>query len=345
MWGVDLSDAPAFVYSVFGLQHDSSSPSPLVDTFDELIGPSAPHIDRVTQDGPGNATTQIWLAYWNSFEAYTLWWNSGPVSNFWSALPNDAGMWREVLTVSGRRTQYGTNKDKDNGLSRITPRVLALDKVGYWGCYRDRIIDATPKSRLQSSLAELPARSAPAADGSGKRLGRHLLTKFPDNLCFVVEGQDHSLISEEERHYWFDNFDSLATNWMQDLQNADPKETGLLDSRLCYSSKSGTFRARSPEALNYNKKIQLFYFLDLKCMERIGRSNKGHVALRDSFANSYCPAGPMGAAGQLNLWVETSIIKSDEIEAEYIGCLEGTGFLGYDYHEAFKGAGTGTSVA
>ena len=339
MWGVDFEEGGAFIYSVFGLQYETSfsreESTSLLTVFNELITASAPYLDNIIQDGPGEYTTRIWLAYWPSPEIYSSWWESAPVKDFWAALPEDAGVWREVMTVSGRRTQFGTNKEQPNGLGSIAKMVPNTDKIFYWGCYRDRILEGSTKNRLTSPLKECPARNASLEnDGTHIRLGHHNMTTFPDNLCFVVEGQDHSLISDAERQHWFDNFDGLVTRWMGDLQEAGPK-AGILDAKLCYSGQSGTYREAHPAALNYNKKIQLFYFLDLQHMERIGRVNKGHVELRDSFMKSYCPVGPMGKDGQLTLWVETSVLKSNEIEAEYVGCVEGTGFMAYDQHNAF----------
>lgn len=33
------------------------------------------------------------------------------------------------------------------------------------------------------------------------------MTQFPENLCFVVEGQDHSNLMTVERETWFERFD------------------------------------------------------------------------------------------------------------------------------------------
>ena len=71
-------------------------------------------------------------------------------------------------------------------------------------------------------------------------------------------------------------------------------------------------------------------------MEKIGRSNKGHVVLRNNFLKDYCPGGKMADIAKLLLWVETSVVKKGEIECEYVGCLEGTGFMAYDKSDAFK---------
>jgi hypothetical protein len=94
-----------------------------------------------------------------------------------------------------------------------------------------------------------------------------------------------------------------------------------------FEPEKGTFRNPEPSSLNYNEKVQLFYFKDLRHMERIGRLNKGHVDLRKRFLEYYGPGGEM-ASGKICFWVETAVLKADEVECEYIGCVEGTGFMG-----------------
>lgn len=71
-------------------------------------------------------------------------------------------------------------------------------------------------------------------------------------------------------------------------------------------------------------------------MEKMGRANKGHVKLRESFMQSYCRVGPMGSNANLTPWVETSILKGHEIEAEYVGCAAGTDFKAYEGSGLFR---------
>jgi hypothetical protein len=268
--------------------------------------------------------------------SYKAWWETKDVVDFWTSLPEDAGMYREILTVPRGRTQMALSAETEEGMAYVgTVKPMDQTKMGYWGCYRDRYEDGGKKDRLPSSLQAPPE----AQKATGKiRPGRVLMTTFPDNLCFVVEGQDHSSISAEEKNYWFENFDASVTNWITDLANAPPS-AGILDTRLCYAPESGKYRESIPDVLNYNRKVQLFYFLDHGHMERIGKQNKGHVNLRNNFLQSYCPTGAMGQIAKLLLWVETSVLKSNEIECEYVGCLEGTGFMAYDNHSAFRGKG------
>lgn len=350
MWGVEFTSDEPFAYSVFGVQYEGETPREatwsLIQELDSLITSSATHTDPLVENGHGHLAgwkSRVWLSYWSTSSEYDAWWQSPAVTKFWGSLPADAGVYREVMRVSPRRTQLGTNKERESGLGHIGSLKPLGEKSMYWGCYRDRYLDSSRENKMSSSLDVLPAPSRPSKQGAAAavqiRPGRTRINSFPDNLCFVVEGQDHSEISVEEKKHWFEHFDGPVTKWIQDLMDAGPEE-GLLDAKVCYANDSGLYRNDTVSALNYNKKVQLFWFLDHRHMEKIGRSNKGHVALRNSFIQSYCPAGPMGVNGKLLLWVETSVLKADEIEAEYIGAAEGTGFMAYDHHPEFQSTRT-----
>lgn len=350
MFTTEFESDESFVYSVYGVQYRGDTPGDaqqaLIDAFDKLILPAAGKVDRVIEDGPYDATkvkTLIWLAYWTTATQYDTWWNEAETQKFWSSLPSDAGMWREVTKISPNRTQYGSNKQLGHGQGAITKTVPLTDKMFYWGCYRDRIKECTPENRLATTLDKAPVRAPAPTDLSQIRSGRTTFTQFPDNLSLVIEGQDHSRISAEERTHWLETFDDAVNTWIDDLVAAGP-EKGVLDARICASPPHGLYRdpaspARGPVALDHKYKVELFWFLDHRSMEAIGRSNKGHRGLRDAFIASYCPVGPM-AKGDLLLWVETSIAKGEDIQAEYVGCIEGTGFLAYDHDPNFPSVHT-----
>ncbi|KNG90828.1 hypothetical protein ANOM_000955 [Aspergillus nomiae NRRL 13137] len=257
-----------------------------------------------------------------------------PVTTFWDALPDDAGIYRETITVASDRTQYATNKPQNIGMGCLGPCAPLVDKTGYWGCYYHRIpaiASATgPEGRLPSPLKGAPRRREDTRD---IRHGRVRLTRFPENLCFVVEGQDHSGLTDVERETWFGKFDASATGWLSELQSAG-SETGLLDKRMCYDPRSGRFRDGEPEEFGYNRKVQLFYFLDMECMERMGRMSKVHVRLRKDFLRAYGPGGELAETGGICLWVETSILKAGGLDCEYVGCWDGTGLMGYEWDSA-----------
>ncbi|KAL3419468.1 hypothetical protein PVAG01_09690 [Phlyctema vagabunda] len=340
MYKTALPDSP-FVYNIFGVQYPEAAPGEekqtLINTFDELITSSdATKIERLVEDTVAGGQSRIWFAYWKSRDSYRSWWQSADVFQFWTSLTDDAGMWREVFAVPKGRAQNAVTQEVTEGLVSVGKNLIPYtDKTGYWGCYRDRYTDATPDNRMDSPVKAIPDAQIPSLT---IRPGRHIMSALPDNLSFVVEGQDHSAISQEEKTHWFENFDGPVTRWMEYLVGPGGHNAGMLKARLCYSAASGEYRDALPKALNYNRKVQLFYFLDHGYMERSGRKEKGHVSLRSNFMQSYCPAGLMGQVGKLLLWVESCILKSKEMECEYIGCWEGTGFLAYDQHEAFQSA-------
>lgn len=343
MWATNFPTTDSFVYSIFGIQYPTSSETPLepqhtlITTFTTLLPPSTTnHIDKLIQppttqaqaqsQGQAQVKTQIWLIYWSSRTAYEEWWSHPTVTHFWSTLPDDAGMYRETLTIPRSRTQFATNKKEPVvGMGSLScgKYVSVLDKSGYWGCYRDRIPEMRTDSHSLDSLEEAPSDTTIPAEG-GIRYGRVKLAEVPENITFVVEGQDHSRITPEERKYWFENFNSLATQWMQDLATTTPAE-GMIDARLCYDPDSGRFQNGQLESQNYHRKVQLFYILDFGHMLKLGMKNRAHVTLRRRFLAAYGPRGVMSEGGGIQLWVETSVLTAGGVDCEYVGCMEGTG--------------------
>ncbi|KAJ5983842.1 heme-containing dehydratase, partial [Penicillium waksmanii] len=270
--------------------------------FHDLIASHTAHLDLFVQNHDGCAAARegkplIWLGYWESRTSYLAWWDSEKVSNFWDNLPVDAGMWREIMSPDSSRTQYITNKSEPVGLSHLGTEISVGDKIGYWGCYRHRMA-AHSNDNFDSPIERDLEAFKPIPDSlGGDRPGRILMTKFPDNICFVVEVL-----------------------------------TGILGSRMCYAPETGVYRDSTPKALNYNEKAQLFYFKDLQHMEKIGRTNKGHAALRSHFMRAYSPNSAM-ESGKLVLWVETTVLSNGEIECEYVGCEKGTGWMALAGHQ------------
>lgn len=99
------------------------------------------------------------------------------------------------------------------------------------------------------------------------RPGRIVLAALPDNLRSVVEGQDHSSVLQTEKDHWFEKFDGPVTSWINYLTGPSGHSAGILKARVCYSLSLGQYRNALPKALNYNRKIQLFYFLDHRHIE------------------------------------------------------------------------------
>ncbi|KAK6837184.1 hypothetical protein RU639_001623 [Aspergillus parasiticus] len=306
MYTIEKPLEGTFVYTLFGVQQPDGFQSPaiesLIKTFSHLITGANCHLDQVTQDGivfPGIGKTRIWIATWKSIADFEAWWESDSVIKFWSSLPPDAGMWREFVKVPYGRSQYKATQNRQDGQG-VHFAHKPTEKNGYWGWIRDSIRELSKENRMDSPLLvpPIPEREASPKE---KTLGRVTFNGFPDNLCFNLERQDLSEMTGAERGVWFDQFDQAA----------------------CLDGRSGS---RSPRSGNSN----------IPSMERAGRSNKGHVALRNNILKTYGPGGIMSECGKVALWVETNIVKAPEIEAEYVGCVPGTGFMAYQNHEAFR---------
>ncbi|QMW26915.1 putative phenylacetaldoxime dehydratase [Aspergillus flavus] len=340
MYTIEKPLEGTFVYTLFGVQQPDDVQSPatenLIRTFSHLITGANCHLDQVTQDGivsPGIGKTRIWIATWKSIADFEAWWESDSVIKFWSSLPPDAGMWREFVKVPYGRSQYKATQNRQDGQG-VHFAHKPTEKNGYWGWIRDSIRELSKENRMDSPLLvpPIPERKASLKE---KTLGRVTFNGFPDNLCFNLERQDLSEMTGAERGVWFDQFDQAACKWMDDLAHAAP-EAGILTSRMCYDERLGTYKEGDSEFHKYNRKVELFYFMDLRSMERAGRSNKGHVALRNNILKTYGPGGIMSECGKVALWVQTNILKAPEIDAEYVGCVPGTGSMANQNHEAFQ---------
>lgn len=343
------AQVPAFfTIGIFGAQYRGEAPSPatasLIKYFGDLLKTAAQYVDEVVHDDSerGVGSSRVWISYWPTQEKYFQWWRSAPVTEFWSSLSEDAGFWREALQFPSTRFINEVTQDIPSGVSNLGPLKPLTEKSGYWGAYRDRIEESTKEDRLPSALDTVPEPRLP--DGQIRR-GRVQISRFPDNICYVIEGQDHTPLKQDEGKLWSKMFHWATKRWVTNVVRAGPGK-GMLNARLCHAPESGLMGVEQGEvpddddiypALDFNRKIEILYFLDLKYMEHIGRFDKGHVKLRKEFMETYGPGGA-AAHGDLLLWVELGILKANTIEAEYIGCYEGTGFLAYDHHPSFNAA-------
>ncbi|PSN73809.1 hypothetical protein BS50DRAFT_566743 [Corynespora cassiicola Philippines] len=334
-----------FIISIFGAQYDGSTPAgqkaKLITEFDSLIRVSATHLDpyieKPSEQGP---SSRIWVSYWKSPVDFREWWASTNIATFWNVLPDDAGFWRETMQFFSSRFLNEVTQELPSGVGHLGPLSPLTEKSGYWGAYRDRIDEATAQDKLSSPLEHVPN---PRPVSNHIREGRVVMNRLPDNICFVIEGQDHSPMQHNETKVWSEKFHRITKRWITNALRAGP-DGGLLSARMCHVPESGLIKVQQSDTpddldffpeLNTNRKLEIFYFLELRYMERLGRRDKTHVALRKEFMDTYGPEGIM-SHGDLLLWVELGVLKSNEIEAEYIGCCEGTGFLAYDHHSSFS---------
>ncbi|KPM41105.1 hypothetical protein AK830_g5457 [Neonectria ditissima] len=333
-----------FTVSIFGCQYHADSPSAtkqlLINEFDNLIKGAALHVEELEQN---NLPSKVWMSYWPSPQAFKAWWESAGTASFWNSLPNDAGFWRETVSFPATRAMYESNGKHPSGFGHCGELIGLDGKSGYWGAYRSRLTPATPEDKFSSTLPTSP-EPRPLTDRI--RPGRVKITQFPDNLCFVVEGQDYSAMQKKERAYWDENFDGLTKQWVTNVVTAGPSQ-GMMSARACHGfagdkvlgatnhGENGTALKTDGSTLfpglDYIRQVQILFWVDLAKMEHMGRWDKVHVKLRRDFMTAYAPGGAV-EDGDLLLWVDVGVLKGDEVDAEYVGCYDGTGFLAYDDH-------------
>lgn len=327
-----------FVYGVFGVQHRASldnSRKALIDELHTLLTASAGQVDMLVdeshdleaEDKP-HATT--FVAYWLDAGSYESWAASSSVQQFWRNLTDDAGVWREVMTVPTSRYMFAANQDYRWGLTSLIERLRASNDEGYWGVYRHRIgskddtftspyvTASKAKNGSNNRILDIPEKGP--RNSNEIRLGRVHVNGVPNNICFVREGQRQPNVAQEELGLWLEKVAPHARSWIEHLDSYREKN-GVLSFSTHVSQQSKLNNSDAAET------DQLAYFLDLAHFEASGRSFKSHVQLRKTVMEMYGPGGPMEGIGKAELYVELLILKSNEFQAEYIGCLEGTGLM------------------
>lgn len=229
------------------------------------------------------------------------------------------------------RCQYGNSQNVATGMATLS-RLKESDKAGFWGSYRARVPDSQ-FNKFESPLKRLPERRSDERLRQNIRYGRVNVGGCPNNVCFVREGQYRESISQEELSIWNHDMEKHAQDWFSSL-STNPEDSGLFSIRICQGAADlptvNGFTSSSSA-----RSTQIGFFLDLGHLERAARSLKPHLCLRDAFRRHYGPDGKL-SEGKSVIWVEMFLLEPSDFEAEYIGCLEGTGFLGYEDHPSFQ---------
>ncbi|KAG9957677.1 hypothetical protein KCU61_g8949, partial [Aureobasidium melanogenum] len=327
-----------FVYGVFGVQHRASltdSKKAIINELHRLLTASAGQVDMLVDechdleaDDKPHATT--FVAYWLDVKQYEFWAASSSVQQFWDNLSDDAGVWREVMRVPTSRYTFAANQDLRWGLTSLIDKLRASDDEGYWGVYRHRIgskddtftspyVTASKAKNAQNGrVLDIPAKGP--RNSNDIRLGRVRVDGVPNNICFVREGQRQPNVAQEELDLWLEKVAPHARSWIEHL-DSNREKNGVLSFSTHVSKQSKLSDSDAAET------DQLAYFVDLAHFEASGRAFKDHVQLRKIVMEMYGPGGPMEGIGKAELYVELLILKSNELQAEYIGCLEGTGLM------------------
>ncbi|KAJ4154473.1 hypothetical protein NW754_001422 [Fusarium falciforme] len=307
-----------------------------------LLSQSAGWVDVLkdessTPDQVPPVLTTTFIAYWlncNDFEE----WRQEILKPFWDGLPDDAGVWREIMTVPKSRHLYSTSQPVATGIASMVGLTVSSD-MGYWGVYRHRIAQnkdqyTDPSDKFSSPYASKPSSKA----GDGKKLvnletsypntirrGQFKISKIPEDFCFVREMQSLLGASEEELQNWRDTLKPPFRSWVDHLAT-ERNKNGIVSFSTHLAQQSHHGQDCSSEASDsiLPEAHQLLYCLDLADFELSGRSFKEHIALRNATMTLYGPGGRFFGRSKLHLVVEVSVLKSTDLEAEYIGCREGT---------------------
>lgn len=309
-------DIENLAYMIVGLQDRGSDEAEIVRQriLAAMSGLDGPEIVEALEfvDSEGHSN-DVLLAFWASKGSYERWWTRGDVVSLWadfrSNFGQDLGIWREVMTPHKDRYQYGAGVPHKAGIG-VLGELIPCDKFGYWGGYRDRV-PASSIDRFRPSIKCLPEPAA--VESLGKCL---IIDNFPDNLCFIREGQGWERCDADELMVWEKSMAPVVDGWIDELA-ADPVATG------CISIRAARERDRVTNHV-LKRQSQIGFLLSLKHIEAAARSNPKHLEVHASFSDMYrCPKfNP-----QMHVWVEMFILKAPEIVAEYINCSSATGFL------------------
>ncbi|KAJ9616399.1 hypothetical protein H2200_000117 [Cladophialophora chaetospira] len=338
-----------FTYGLFGVQHDAltAEKKKYISELYTLLSHSAGRVDHlqdeshgVSRDEPRSTT---FVAYWLKSADYEKWKNTEEVKQFWDNLPDDAGVWREVMTVPKSRYMFAANQHETSGLATLLGLKASSDE-GYWRVYRHRLSEnpdehTDPEDTFTSPLVTVAKENGDSGQSAvdlAKRfneikLGRVKITKIPDNLLYCREGQRQPGLPQEELETWKEKLAPHALAWMNHL-DTERNKNGVVSFtfNIGHEKPKATFEPAADLKLDTDavaEANQLMYFLDLAHFEYSGRSFREHVKLRATTFEMYGPGGKHSENGKLSIWVELCVLKSGDLEAEYIGCREGTGLM------------------
>jgi aliphatic aldoxime dehydratase len=303
------------IYGIFGVQSRAAGAgggyaADLEAHFARSGGPlAAEHLAYVDPEG---AHCDVYLALWTDRERHERWMAGREFRGWWNALPltGPVGVWREIIHADKDYYQYGAGVPEKGGMSTLG-ELVACDKFGYWGGYRDRV-PASTRDDFAPELKAMPERIV--RDTLGKRLRVHT----PDNLCFIREGQGWDKAGPEERRIWEEKMESVVARWVSTLRD-NPADTGCLSLRFC---RELDYRTKAV----LEKQSQIAFLLSLAHIERAARTTPTHLSVRKTFTDMYTEPK---FAPHMHVWVEMLIVKRGQLINEYVHCHPTTGLLPY----------------
>ncbi|KAJ4177152.1 hypothetical protein NW759_017463 [Fusarium solani] len=340
-----------FTWGLFGVQFDElhDGKKQIITRLHQLLSQSAGRVDRLQDESHAlkreQSTSTIFIAYWLSCQDYKAW-KEDVFQPFWDGLPDDAGVWREVMTVPKSRYMFSTGSPVATGFASLVGMKPSTD-AGYWGVYRHRMSETPDQYTAPGDTFTSPYTSKSTSKPKpGKKLvnlekrypdtvhsGRVKITKVPNNMCFVREVQGQPDLPKEELDAWLQSLNPYFRSWVDHLTtNHNMNGVVSFSTHLALESHATEDQQSIPDPADEPEREdvpipeanQLMYFLDLADFELAGRAFKDHVKLRNTTMEFYGPGGKFSGSGKLHLMVEMCVLKSEDLDAEYIGCKEGT---------------------
>jgi len=258
----------------------------------------------------------LFIAYWNSQNAFDAWWQSTPFAEWWeddARLKGDTGLWREVFTVPVNRLETLFSSQNPTGAATLgQPFGEPVREHNYWGGMRDRIPASADNDLLESAIGDsLPKVKLP--ESRGKRLR----ASIPSNFCLIRSGQNWSDSSDKELETYLDVVRPNLTAGMAFLRD-NPMETGCASCRLMDETNlDGSAAAQS---------FGLALFVSMKHLEDWSKTHPTHLAIFNSF---FKMLDAHQGQVDLKLWHEVLIVDGSNSICEYVNCHPGTGLLPY----------------
>ncbi|MFA7769081.1 phenylacetaldoxime dehydratase family protein [Streptomyces sp. NPDC048723] len=286
-----------------------------------FTGPYKPDVlDRGSFVDTAGSHNVVWLAYWHSPVAHSLWQESDAVGSAWEGLPEEGpvGHWRETCVIPLERNEtLHSHRHADiatGGLSQHAAVTMPETPVhDYWGAARDRIA-ASATETLEPELAVF----RPGVPAEAVSRGRRVTVDVPDNVTLIRTAQDWSASTVYREQYLADvkpvkdrGVDFLAEN----------PDSGCIAARnLLEEAADGTPLPRA---------CTIAWFASLDHLMTWCRSHRTHLEIYASF---YQMASGGEAPLDVAFWHEVSVLASGSVMAEYVNCHPGTGFLPLPEH-------------
>lgn len=318
------NDISHIVFALFGFQsRKPGAVTPAREALQRLCaeeyGPD--QIERAHFVDPDGYESDVLMAYWIGRENFLKWNTSQRVVTWWKELSldpaSDLGVWRELMSPPRERFQHSSFIDKRAAIALLFPLVRS-PHFGYTGSGRDRY-EASKYDDFDTPYAEVP--DAVIRETRGKRIR----ITSPDNLYFTREGQRWDGATEDDRVKWHTEVDPAIGQWIRTLQT-EPKETGSLSLRPCREQDVNTGE-------EIERQSQFGFVLSRRYIEHAARTHPSHLSLLKSwfsFSNDVAIRSEASGIGSfVHIWVEGHILKSGELDAQYVNCHPRTGLLPY----------------